>query len=186
MKITHKFLVSAALVTATLAGAGAVLAHQGPGMDGGAGHGQRGHEGRGGPGHGMGGAEDAAAVSARLDALKTKLNITAAQDAAWQRYTGLVKQQAQARDEMRKQMQAQMQAQTPQGATPAPAPDRSAQHEAMRKARDEQRGAHEAARKDLLAALTPEQRSAAEEALRGGRGHGRGMAHRGQGAERGH
>lgn len=199
MKIARKFLVSAAVVAATLASAGAVLANQGAGMgrehagmDGGAGHGARGHEGRGGPGRHMGGPEDAAAVATRLDELKTKLNITAAQDAAWQRYAGLVKQHAQTRDEMRKQMQTQRQTQASQGAQAASgsvtAPDRGAQRETMRKFRDEQRSAHEAARKELLAALTPEQRTVAEEAMRGGRGHGRGMAHQGQGqgSHRGH
>lgn len=189
MKITHKLLLSAALVTATLAGAGAVWAHQGPdggrdcaGMDGG---GRHGHGGPGGREGRFGGPEDAAAVSARLDAAKAKLKITAAQEPAWQRFTAVVKQQAEARDAMHKQMQAQMQAQgQPQapkpGASAAVPPDRSAQHDAMRKFRDEQRTAHEAARKDLLAALTPEQRTIAEQELRGGRGGGHRMAEEGR------
>jgi Spy/CpxP family protein refolding chaperone len=104
--------------------------------------------------------------------LKSELKITAAQEPAWEKYQALVLQQAQTAQATRSAMQAQMQ--DPKAAS---AVDHAAQHEAMVKLRQEHQAARSAARNELLAVLTPEQKALAEQRL--GTGYGRHMSMRG-------
>jgi Spy/CpxP family protein refolding chaperone len=180
MKNTTKF-VAVSLATMSIAVASAVFAHPGMGAGPGMGYGMGMGQGMG-PGYGIGpgmrggmfGAETPAVVGARLSDLKTELKITAAQEGAWQAYAAVVQTQAEQRQAHRTQMQAQMQ--DPQAAANM---DRSAQHEAMMKVRDEHLAARSAALKDLYAVLTPEQKALADQRLQSMPGHrmaGRGWA----------
>jgi Spy/CpxP family protein refolding chaperone len=116
-------------------------------------------------GMGMGrmhGPETPAAASARLSELKASLNITAAQEAAWGKYAALVTQQAEVRDAMRTQMQAQMS--DPKTAATI---DHNAMRETMQKFQLENWTARDAALKELVAVLTPEQKAVADQRLQG-------------------
>ena len=183
MKPTTTF---AAVVLATLsfAAANTVFAHPGMGMGAGMGPGMGQGMGQGmgpgmgqhaGPGmrHQMAGPETAAAAQTRLAALKTELKITAAQEAAWTAYAGVVQQQAEQREATRTQMQTKMHDPKLSDA------ERTAMRESMMKAREQHLAARTAAIKDLQAVLTPEQRAIADSKLQPMRGHR--MAMRGMG-----
>jgi hypothetical protein len=161
MKTTTK-IIAGTIAAFSFVTAGVVFAHPGMGQGQGMAY---------GPGMGMGmhgrmqGPETAAAAATRLEAVKAGLNITAAQDGAWQAFAAVLQQQAAAREAMRAQMQAQMQTQM-QGQGPSAAPaDRSAHFEAMSKFREEHTAARSAALKDLYAVLTPEQKLIADQRL---------------------
>ena len=161
MKPTATF---AAVVLAALSFAAANTVFAQPGMGQHQGPGMR---------HRMAGPETAAAAQARLTALKADLKITAAQEAAWTAYAGVVQQQAEQREATRTQMQAKMHDPKLSDA------ERVAMRESMAKARDQHLAARTAAIKDLQAVLTPEQRAIADTQLQPMRGHR--MAMRGTG-----
>lgn len=133
-------------------GPGAGMMGQGMGMGMGMGQGM----GQGyGMGHGAGmsavggmGFDSPAVLAARMGDMKTALKITTEQDAVWQKYAAQVQQQAQTRQAFHASMQAQMQ-------DPKVSIDRNAQHETMTKLFASQ----DAARTELLAVLTPEQKA---------------------------
>lgn len=176
-------IVAAVAAAAALGIAGIVSAHPGfgmgpgygMGMGMGPGHGMGPGYGMGmgpgmGPGHGMGrgmgpgywgagpGFDATAAVAGHLAALKTQLKITPAQQGAWQAYEKVVTEQATAMQALRDQFHAQWQNAQP-GATP---PDMAAHHQAMTSLRESSWKAQNAARQELFAALTPEQRAIAD------------------------
>lgn len=136
----------------------------GPGMMGGGGG------PRGGFGPGFAGANPAERATARLDFLKKELEITEGQEAAWNAYATQVKTQASTMEAFRSQ----------QPAAAATAAERIAQHAERMKLRTNQAEAMSAAVKELYAALTPEQKSVADQHFGGfrvsqaGRGYGRG------------
>jgi hypothetical protein len=190
---TRTTIFAATALVATLAAAGAALAHQGPGMgrgmagcDGtgpgagmmgmGPGMGMGGGMGPGmgmgggmGPGMGMGamsGGESLGVVTARLADQKAALKITPAQEAAWDKYASLVKQQTEAHQNMRTQMQAKMQ--DPKEAATI---DHAAMHETMMKLQQENLAARRAAIGELQALLTPEQKAQAGGGMQGPGGH---------------
>ncbi|MBL0085837.1 MAG: Spy/CpxP family protein refolding chaperone [Ideonella sp.] len=191
MKTATK-IIAATVTLASLAAASVVLAHpgQGMGMGPGMGMGMMGHgmgpgmgqgmgmgPGMGMMGHGMGpgmagrmhGPQTGATAASHLSELKAQLKITAAQEPAWQKFDAFVRQQAETSQAMRTTMQAQMQAQRND---PKAAPiDYAAQREAMGKLRDTHLAARDAARKELYAVLTPEQKAIADQHMRPGRGH---------------
>jgi Spy/CpxP family protein refolding chaperone len=186
---TSTRIVSTAFAAVSLAAASLAFAHPGQGMgmgmDAGMGMGMGPGMGMGycqgmgpgggqrmGMGPGMYGPQTAASLGARMGELKSELKITAAQEPAWEKYQALVLQQAETAQATRSAMQAQMQ--DPKAASAA---DRAAQHEAMFKLRQEQQAARSAARNELLAVLTPEQKALAEQRL--GAGYGRHMSMRG-------
>ena len=123
----------------------------------------KGHQGQMGAGMGMQhgghggmrGAENAADVRARLATVKTELKITAAQEPAWQKFEGVVSQQADARQAMRSTMQARMQ--DPKAAASV---DHAAQRESMMKLREGNRAERDAARQALYAELAPQAKDA--------------------------
>jgi Spy/CpxP family protein refolding chaperone len=175
MKPTTTF---AAVVLAALsfAAANTVFAHPGMGMGPGMGQGMGpGMDQQQGPGmrHRMAGPETASAAQARLTALKAELKITAAQEAAWTAYAGVVQQQAEQREATRTQMQAKMHDPNLSDA------ERSAVRESMMKVHEQHFAARTATIKDLQAVLTPEQRAIADKQLQPMRGHR--MAMRGMG-----
>ena len=175
-------------------GPGAGRGDMGPGMMGygpGAGHGAMGYgpgAGRGdmgpgmmgyGPGAGRGQmgpgmwSNPAAAIEGHLAALKVELKITPDQDSAWQAFTTKARQQA----ETMLARRAQRSAQAP--GAPVPAPERLAQRTELAKQGVASMESMSAAVKDLYAALTPEQKTIADQLLaRGpmGRFAGRGFA----------
>ena len=136
-------------------------------MGPGSGHGAMGH----GPmGHRMGRqayGNPVAAAEGRLASLKSELKITAAQESAWKVFADQSKQQAEA-------MQALMA--TVQGSAQATAPERLDQRNQLMKKRQEQMEKGTAAFKELYAALTPEQKTLADQHVGFGRMGGRGMA----------
>jgi Spy/CpxP family protein refolding chaperone len=145
----------------------------GPGMGYGPGAGMG--PGRGGMGYGPGyGAglrgygNPAAAAEARLAYLKSELKITSEQESAWKGFAENAKQQAEAMQALRTTMQ---------GSTAATAPERMELRNQIMKKRQEQMEKSTAAFKDLYAALTPEQRTLADQRFGGGPGYGPG--HRG-------
>lgn len=168
MKTSTKIIAAAAAVVALGAG-GLVFAQQGEGHMGhqrmGAGMGMQ----DGGHG-GMHGAENAADVTARLTTVKTELKITAAQEPAWQKFEGVVRQQADARQAMRSTMQARMQ--DPKAAASV---DHAARRESMMKLREGNQAERDAARQALYAVLTPEQKTLADQKLNAGQGNRMGM-----------
>lgn len=164
MKTSTKFIAAAAAAVALGAG-GLVFAQQGEGHMGHMGHMGAGMGMQGGSHGGMRGAESAADVTDRLATVKTELKITAAQEPAWQKFEGVVRQQADARQAMRSSMQARMQ--DPKAADSV---DHAAQRESMVKLRDGNRAERDAARQALYAVLTPEQKTLADQKL--GAGHG--------------
>ena len=118
----------------------------------------------------MRGAENAADVTARLATVKTELKITAAQEPAWEKFEGVVRQQAGARQAMRSTMQGRMQ--DPKAAASG---DHAAQRESMMKLREGKRAERDAARQALYAVLTPEQKTLADQKLNADQGHRMGM-----------
>jgi hypothetical protein len=148
---------SALVLAAAIAlGAGAAQAHA---------------HGRGdGPGFGRGQSFDPAAAERRLSALKSELKITAAQESAWGAYTDEVKRQVADMQALRGSVA---------GKAPASVPERLDMRSELMKKRLDSFEKLAAATKDLYAALTPEQKSVADQRLaRGfGAGHG-GRRHR--------
>lgn len=166
MKAATKIIAVAAALT-SLAVAGVALAHPGQGMGADMmGHGM----GTGmGMGHGMAshnhGPQMAGSAATHLGELKAQLKITTAQEPAWTKFEAFVRQQADAGAAMRAQIQAQMH-------DPKAAPsDHASQREAMGKWRESHQVARDAARKELFAVLTPEQKAIAEQHMSAGRGH---------------
>jgi hypothetical protein len=147
---------------------------QGPGF--GMGYGAGPGMGRGmapgyGPGRGMGPqgyGNPSAMADARLAYLKSELKITSGQETAWKAFADNAKQQAEAMQALRS---------TVQGTAQATAPERMAQRNQIMKKRQEQMEKSTSAFKDLYAALTPEQKTIADQRLGGGPGFGPG--HRG-------
>jgi hypothetical protein len=144
----------------------------GPGWGGGAGW---------GPGYGMGGpgmgpmgygagprgfANPATAADARLAYLKSELKITSGQEPAWKAFADNAKQQAEAMQTLRTTMQ---------GSAQATAPERMELRNQIMKKRQEQVEKSTAAFKDLYAALTPEQKTLADQRFGGGAGYGPGF-----------
>jgi hypothetical protein len=174
----HTTFAAVVLAALSFAAANTVFAHPGMGAGMGPGMGQGMGPGMGqhaGPGmrHQMAGPETAVAAQARLAALKAELKITAAQEAAWTAYAGVVQQQAEQREATRTQMQTKMHDPKLSDA------ERTALRDSMLKTRDQQLAARTAAIKDLQAVLTPEQRAIADTKLQPMRGHR--MAMRGMG-----
>ena len=115
-----------------------------------------------GPGHGMGmgpghkamaAVDPATMIDSHLGDLKTQLNITTAQEAAWQTFTAAAKQQATAMQAMHTQMQQ----------STGTAPERMAQRAAEMQQRAAGMVTMANALKDLYATLTPEQRTIADQ-----------------------
>ena len=122
-----------------------------------------------GPGmswHGFG--NPGAMADARLAYLKSELKITSGQETAWKAFADQAKQQAEAMQTLRTTMQ---------GSTAATAPERLELRNQIMKKRQEQMDKSTAAFKDLYAALTPEQKTLADQRFGGGPGSGPG--HRG-------
>lgn len=122
-----------------------------------------------GPGRGIGPqgyANPAAMADARLAYLKSELKITSGQEAAWKSFADQAKQQAEAMQALRT---------TVQGSTQATAPERLELRNQIMKKRQEQMEKSTAAFKDLYAALTPEQKTFADQRVGGGPGHGPGF-----------
>ena len=175
MKTSTKIIATAAAAIALGAG-GLVFAQQGQGHMGNMGRmGQGGRMGAGmgmqGGGHGgMRGAESTADVAARLAAVKAELKITTAQEAAWQKFEGVVRQQADTRQAMRGAMQARMH--DPKAAAEV---DHAAQRESMMKLREASQAERDAPRQALYALLSPEQKALADQKLAVGQGQRKGM-----------
>jgi len=145
--------------------------HMGYGM--GPGAGGWGHMGYGmGPGR-VGYANPGAAAEGRLAYLKSTLQITPAQETAWQAFAAKAKQQVEGRT-------ARMGAMRDAGTT---APDRLAKRAEIMKQNVAEMETMSAALKDLYGVLTPEQRAIADRGF-GGQGPGRGFRG-GPGARRG-
>jgi hypothetical protein len=185
MKTSTK-IISATFAAVSLVVAGGAFAHQGQGMGPcmaagqglGMGHGMGMGMGMGpgmgqgmgmGPGmgmrHGMQGLDTTAAASTRLASLKAELKITAVQEPAWQKYQTLVLQQAEAEQAMRSAMQAQMQ--DPKAAVEF---DFAARRESMGKLCEAHQAERAAARDELFAVMTPEQKALALQRLNVGYG----------------
>jgi hypothetical protein len=142
----------------------------GPGMGRGMGPGGGGPMGYGPMGRRMGSqgwGDPAAAAEWRLSGLKSQLKITAAQEPAWKAFADQSKQQAEA-------MQALMS--TVQGSVQASAPERLELRNQVMKKRQEQMEKGAAAFKELYAALSPEQKTLADQHVGYGMMGGRGMA----------
>lgn len=190
---TSTRIISTTFAAMSLAAASLAFAHPGQGMgpgmgmgmgmgncmgaEQGMGHGMgmgpgSGHRMGMGMGAGMRGPQTAASLDTRLAEWKSELKITAAQEPAWNKYQALVLQQAETAQATRSAMQAQMQDPKAAGTV-----DHTAQHQAMDKVRQEHQAARAAARNELLAVLTPEQKALAEQRL--GAGYGRHMSMRG-------
>lgn len=185
MKTTTRFF--ATVIVASLAAAGAALAHPGGGMGmyngqgmgmghgPGMGPGMMGHGPAMGPGMGPGmgmsmggmwGGDTAALAASRLVEFKTALKITAAQEPAWSKFEAATRQQAEARQAMHSAMQAQAK----DGKAPA---DWTAQRDKMQKLHAER----DLARTELFALLTPEQKALVDRQPMGRHGrHGHHMA----------
>ena len=182
MKTATK-IIAATITLASLAAASVVLAHPGQGM--GQGMGLMGLQGLGqgqGMGHGPGmgmmgpgmgpgmagrmhGPQSAADAAAHLGELKAQLKLSAAQEPAWQKFEAFARQQAETGQATRTRMQALMH-------DPKAAPaDQAAQREAMGKLRETHLAQRDAARQELYAALTSEQKAIAEQHMSAGRGH---------------
>lgn len=130
----------------------------GPGMMGyGDGHGPGMMGYGGGYGPGMAGAQGgpAAYADGRLAFLKTELGITADQESAWQAYAKQVKQQAEGMQALFAQAQSQAAAQS--------APERLNQRAEFAKQRAANMESMSTAVKNLYAALTPEQKTVADQ-----------------------
>lgn len=161
MKTSTKILAATTLA-ATLAAAGAAWAHQGMGMQ---------HGGMN-PG-GMPGHDQHADAATRLDALKSALKITPAQEGAWAAYGAVVTRQVEARNNLHDKMQAQM-----HGPDTSAIQDHAAVRDTMQKFQQQMQTERAAALKTLYAALTPEQQALADQQMRG-MGGGRMAVHMG-------
>lgn len=117
-------------------------------------------------------ANPGAFAESRLAGLKAQLQITAAQEPAWNAFAGQAKQQAEA---MQKLMTGA------QGSAQASAPERIEQQAQFMKQRQEQMEKGAAAFKDLYAVLSPEQKALADQGFGPGMMGGRGRAFRGPG-----
>jgi Spy/CpxP family protein refolding chaperone len=116
----------------------------------------------------MAGVDHLVMAESHLSDLKAQLNITAAQETAWQAFAAQAKQQAANMQAMRAQMQ------QPAGT----APERMAQHTAAMQQRAAAMTAMTAAFNALYAVLTPEQKAIADQNV-GMMGHrGMGFARR--------
>ena len=132
-----------------------------------------------GPGWGMGRGigpqghgNPAAMADARLAYLKSELKITSGQETAWKTFADQAKQQAEAMQALRTTVQG-----STQGSVQATAPERLELRNQIMRKRQEQMEKSTAAFKDLYAALTPEQKTIADQRIGGGPGFGSG--HRG-------
>ena len=180
MKRVTKITLGAVTVLSLGLAAAAVSAHPygygpgygmgqgyGPGYGAGAGMGRgMGPMGQGPMRQGMGPqafANPGAFAEGRLAGLKAQLNITAAQEPAWNAFADQAKQQAAA-------MQALM------SSAQATAPERIELRTQMMKQRQEQMEKGTAAFKELYAALSPEQKALADQGVGPGMLGGRGMA----------
>ena len=141
----------------------------GPGMGSGYGHGMGMGPGAGpgmGWGHGPGaGFDPAVMVDSRLSNLKAQLQITAAQEPAWQAFTAAARQQVADMQAIHNQMQQQ-------GA--GTAPERLALHSAIMQQRSAAMATMSTAFNALYAVLTPEQKTLADQqhGMMGSRGMG--------------
>jgi len=143
----------------------------GPGAGMGYGMGPGAGMGYGMHGYGMGFGGYGGAAEDRLAGLKSELGITAKQDAAWQAFAKSVTQ----RDESRAARFAKMREARAAGSLP----EMLAQRDEVFQQHQAERQATTAALKDLYAALTPEQKSVADQLFGGfgpryGAGYGRG------------
>lgn len=147
----------------------------GPGAGMGYGMGPGAGMGYGMHGYGMGFGAYSGAAEDRLAGLKSELAITDKQEAAWQAFVKSVKQ----RDENRQAQFAKMREARVSGSLP----ERLAQRDELFKQHQAERQATTSALKDLYAALTPEQKSVADQLFGGfgpgyGAGYGRGYGGR--------
>jgi hypothetical protein len=125
----------------------------GPGMGYGNGPGMRYGMGPGmGMWHGPRG-DHAAVVDGRLEYMKSALNITSAQESAWQTFSSASKAEAASMDAMRQKM----------GDSAGTAPSRMAAHAEAMQQRAAAMAAVSKAFEGLYAVLTPEQRAIADE-----------------------
>ncbi|MBK7472671.1 MAG: Spy/CpxP family protein refolding chaperone [Betaproteobacteria bacterium] len=162
MKKIHT-VMAAAVAALSIAAATATFAQPfgGPGYGPGAGMGMgMGH--RHGP---MAGADPSVMVESRLADMKTLLQITAAQESAWQAFTAAARQQAAGMQAMRTQMQQDA----------GTAPERMAQRSAMMQQRSAAMATMSTAFGALYAVLTPAQKAVADQ--HGGMMSQRGMRH---------
>jgi len=117
-----------------------------------------------GPGHGrMAGVDPATRVDSRLTYLKTQLQITTAQETAWQEFAATAIQQASSRQAARAQM----------WDSAGTAPERMALRAQMMQQRAASMTTMSNALTALYAVLTPEQKTIADQSF--GRGGHRGM-----------
>jgi len=155
MKIWRNIAVGLATTLALGAAASAVQAH---GASSGAAHGR---------GHG----DPVAAADQGLARLKSDLKITAAQETAWNAYAEQIKQHAGEMQALHSTMQ-----NSASGNTRPTAPERAERQAQFAKQQQEYLERLAVLTKDLYAALTPEQRTLADQRLGGGRrfamGHG--------------
>lgn len=151
MQRTTKF-VAATIATFAIAAVSAAYAFPGPGMGLGFGP-MAGGPGAFGAGARFAGGDMTAFAGKRMGELKTELKITAAQESAWQAFTGKAKQQAQAMQANRAKIQE----------VGSPIPDRMAQRSEFMKQRTTNMESMSAAMKDLYAVLTPEQKALADQ-----------------------
>jgi len=119
-----------------------------------------------GPGHGATvGVDTATRIDTRLGEMKAQLNITPAQESAWQSFTTAARQQAAEMQALRSQMQQD----------PGTAPDRMGQRATMMQQRSAAMATMTNAFNALYAVLTPEQKAIADQNV--GMMGGRGMRH---------
>jgi len=140
----------------------------GAGMMGGYGMGPGVGMGYGMHGYGMGFGGYGGAADDRLAGLKSELGITTSQEGAWQGFVKSVKQ----RDESRQAWFAKMREARAAGSLP----EMLAQRDEVFKQHQAERQATTAALKELYAALTPEQKTVADQRF-GGFGPGYGMGY---------
>lgn len=151
-------------------GAGMGYGMQGYGMHG-YGMGPGAGMGYGMHGGGMSFGAGPEATENRLADLKSQLGITAQQETAWQAFVNSAKQREKSRQSWFDKMH--------EARTAGSLPERLAQHDEVFKQQQVERQAATAALKDLYAALSPEQRTVADETFGGfgpryGAGYGRG------------
>ena len=147
----------------------------GAGMMGGYGMGPGAGMGYGMHGYGMGFGGYPGTAEERLAGLKSELGITAKQEAAWQAFVNSAKQ----RDESRAAWFAKMREARIAGSLP----ERLAQRDELFKQHQAERQATTSALKELYGALTPEQKTVADQRFGGfgpgyGAGYGRGSGGR--------
>jgi Spy/CpxP family protein refolding chaperone len=107
-----------------------------------------------GPGHGATvGVDPATRIDTRLGEMKAQLNITPAQESAWQSFTTAARQQAAEMQALRSQMQQD----------PGTAPDRMGQRATMMQQRSAAMATMTNAFNALYVVLTPEQKAIADQ-----------------------